>query len=216
MLDIGCGNGLYARRLAALGAEVYASDFSANLIERAKARTTEHVDRIHYQVLDATDEAALLSLGEGRFDKAMCNMVLFDVADIVPLARALPRLLKPGGQFVFSVIHPCFNNPHTALAAERVDHDGQVETNYWVRVPQYIRCTVSRAAAIAGQPEPQLIFHRPLEVLLETFFETGFVLDALREPTFPADEPSGAHALGWGGNYRDIPPALVARVRLPG
>ena len=39
-LDIACGNGLTSRRLAALGAQVVAFDFSANLIERAKARST--------------------------------------------------------------------------------------------------------------------------------------------------------------------------------
>jgi SAM-dependent methyltransferase len=216
VLDIGCGNGLYARRLAVLGAKVQAFDFSAKLIERAVARTSQHKERIHYRVLDATDEAALLSLGERRYDRAMCNMVLFDMAEIAPLARALTRLLKPGGLFVFSVIHPCFNNPHTAFAAECVDRDGQEETTYWVKVPRYIQPTVSQAAAIAGQPEPQLIFHRPLEVLLGAFFECGFVLDALREPTFPPDQPSGRHPLAWSGNYSEIPPVLIARVRLPG
>lgn len=37
ILDIACGNGLTSRRLATLGAQVTAFDFSANLIERAKA-----------------------------------------------------------------------------------------------------------------------------------------------------------------------------------
>jgi 2-polyprenyl-3-methyl-5-hydroxy-6-metoxy-1,4-benzoquinol methylase len=39
-LDIACGNGLTSRRLAALGVQVTAFDFSANLINRAKARST--------------------------------------------------------------------------------------------------------------------------------------------------------------------------------
>jgi 2-polyprenyl-3-methyl-5-hydroxy-6-metoxy-1,4-benzoquinol methylase len=39
-LDIACGNGLASRRLAAFGAQVTAFHFSANLIERAKARST--------------------------------------------------------------------------------------------------------------------------------------------------------------------------------
>jgi len=40
ILDIACGNGLASRRLAALGAHVTAFDFSANLIEKAQARST--------------------------------------------------------------------------------------------------------------------------------------------------------------------------------
>jgi hypothetical protein len=42
--------------------------------------------------------------------------------------------------------------------------------------------------------------------------EAGFVLDGLEEPVF--DERAEAkRPLGWG-NYREIPPVLVARMRL--
>ena len=39
VLDIGCGNGNYARRLAELGARVTAIDTSEEMIERARARS---------------------------------------------------------------------------------------------------------------------------------------------------------------------------------
>jgi 2-polyprenyl-3-methyl-5-hydroxy-6-metoxy-1,4-benzoquinol methylase len=213
VLDIGCGNGLYARKVAALGAEVVAFDFSADLVAHAEARTAEHKERIRYHVLDATDERALLSLGEGQFDAAMCNMVLFDVAQIAPLARALPRLLAPNGRFVFSVMHPCFNHSRMAHSAECSDQEGQIVTSYWIKVSGYISPCMSHGAAIAGQPQAQLYFHRPLQELLGTFFATGFVLDALHEPTFPPDEPSGRNPLTWGGHYSEIPPVLIARMR---
>ena len=53
VLDAGCGNGLYSRRLAALGAGVVAFDFSSELIARARARalTTVHADRIEYRAI---------------------------------------------------------------------------------------------------------------------------------------------------------------------
>jgi len=38
ILDIACGNGLTSRRLAALGVNVTAFDFSANLIEKSQTR----------------------------------------------------------------------------------------------------------------------------------------------------------------------------------
>ena len=214
VLDAACGNGLYARRLAALGAEVVAFDFSENLIALAHQRTTEHADHIEYLVMDATDEAALLTLGEARFDAAVCNMALFDIADIQPLMRALVRLLRPGGRFVFSVMHPCFNNPHMTHVAEMEDNDGQLTTTYSVRISGYITPTVVHAAAIAGQPKPQLVFHRPLQLLLGTCFNEGFVLDGLEERAFPPDFPSGRSPLTWGGHFCEIPPVLVARLRL--
>ena len=62
-----CGNGLYARRLAALGAEVVATDFAAEMIAHAQARPAPAVGKITYAVLDATDESAFGGLGEGAF-----------------------------------------------------------------------------------------------------------------------------------------------------
>src|SRR6266498_3297583 len=103
ILDIACGNGLTSRRLAALSAKVNAFDFSENLIDKAKARSNNYQFPITYDVIDATDEQQLLSLGEETFDSALSNMALFDMADIETLFRILPGLLKPGGIFVFSL-----------------------------------------------------------------------------------------------------------------
>src|SRR5512142_455551 len=64
ILDIACGNGLTSRRLATLGAKVTAFDFSANLIEKSKARSNNFQSPITYHVIDATNEQQLLSLGE--------------------------------------------------------------------------------------------------------------------------------------------------------
>jgi 2-polyprenyl-3-methyl-5-hydroxy-6-metoxy-1,4-benzoquinol methylase len=221
VLDIACGNGLSSRRLAAMGAHVVAFDFSEEMIAYARERTTQYAERIEYLVLDATDEAALLALGEGRFDAAICNMALFDMAEIKPLMRALARLLRPtqagprpGGRFVFSVLHPCFNSPHMAHVAEMEDREGDIVTVYAVKVFGYLSPTVAQAVAMRGQPKPQLVFHRPLQVLLGAGLDAGFVLDGLEERAFPPDHPAGKNPLGWGPNFSEIPPVLVARMRL--
>jgi 2-polyprenyl-3-methyl-5-hydroxy-6-metoxy-1,4-benzoquinol methylase len=214
VLDIACGNGLSSRRLAAMGAEVVAFDFAEEMIAYALERTNEHAERIEYLVLDATDESALLALGEGQFDAALCNMALFDMAEIEPLMQALARLLRPGGRFVFSVLHPCFNSSHLAHVAEMEDREGDIVTVYSVKIYDYITPMVNRAVAMRGQPKPQLFFHRPLQVLLGAGFDAGFVLDGLEERAFPPDHPPSRDPLSWGANFSEIPPVLVARMRL--
>lgn len=216
VLDIACGNGLTSRRLAALGAKVVAFDFAEEMIIHARKRTTQHKEHIHYAVLDATDESALLALDENQFDAAICNMALFDMAEIDPLLQTLPRLLRPGGRFVFSVIHPCFNNPYMALVAEKEDRAGDIVTHYSVKILGYITPSMAHGVAIPGQPQAQLYFHRPLQVLLGAGFKAGFVLDGLEERAFPPDHPPGKNLLGWGANFSEIPPVLVARLRQPG
>ena len=99
VLEAACGNGQFARRIAGMGAAVTAFDFSAPMIDIAKARTGA-VLSIDYRVIDAVDSGALLGLGEKRFDAAVCSMALMDMSDIAPLLGALPVLLKPSGRFV--------------------------------------------------------------------------------------------------------------------
>jgi SAM-dependent methyltransferase len=222
VLDAACGNGLTSRRMAAKGADIVAFDFAEELIEHAVRRTEEAASTtysdsggITYHVLDATDEDALLGLGQGEFDAALCSMAFFDMAEIEPLMRAVKQLLRPGGRFVFSVIHPCFNNSTMAHVAELEDRAGELVTVYSVKVFGYMTPTVARGAAIAGQPKPQLYFHRPLQELLGAGFRAGFFLDGLEERAFPPDHAPGRNPLAWSGKFSEIPPVLVGRLRLP-
>jgi len=215
VLDVACGNGLTSRRLAALGARVVACDFATEMLAYARQRTVERADEIAYHVVDATDEAALLALGEGSFHAALCQMALFDMAEIRPLMRALTRLLRPGGRFVFSVIHPCFNNPHVVQVAEMEDREGEIVTVYSVKVSGYMTESIARGVAMLGQPRPQLYFHRPLQALLRAGLDAGLVLDGLEERAFPPEHPPGRLPLSWSGKYAEIPPVLVARLRMP-
>jgi len=211
ILDIACGNGLTSRRLALLGANVTAFDFSAELIKLANARPNPNF-RISYRVIDATDELALLALGEHSFDSALCNMALFDMADLEPLFRALPRLLKPDGIFVFSLMHPAFNNASTVHVVEEVDDEGEIKTVYSVKTSLYMSSFQAKGLALRTQPNPQLYFERPLQYYLNLGFQNGFVLDAFAERAFPPEHPQSS-LLGWGGKFSEIPPALAARLR---
>ncbi len=210
-LDIACGNGLTSRRLAALGARVTACDFSASLIELARSRTDPKT-HIEYHVIDATNEPALLALGEGQFEAALSNMALFDMAELEPLFRALPRLLKPNGTFVFSLTHPAFNNASTVHVLEEMDDEGEIKTVYSVKTSRYMTSFHAKGVALRDQPRPQMYFERPLQYYLSLGFQNGFVLDGFEERAFPPDHPQGS-PLGWGGRFSEIPPVLVARFR---
>ncbi len=89
VLDIGCGNGNFSRRMAELGASVLAFDFSEAFIERARLRSQDQAGRIEYRVVDATNRDQLLALGRQSFDAAVASMVLMDMAAIEPLLDSL-------------------------------------------------------------------------------------------------------------------------------
>lgn len=213
ILDIACGNGLTTRRLVELGYQVTAFDFSANLIEYAKQRTANISSHITYHVLDATDESQLRPLGAGKYDSALSNMALFDMANIEPLFRSLPKLLKPGGTFVFSITHPCFNNASSMHIVEERDNEGEIQTMYSVKTSRYMTPYSMRGLALRNQPKPQVYFERPLQYYLNLGFKNGFVLDGFEERAFPPEVPQTT-PLGWGGKFSEIPAAIVARMRL--
>jgi SAM-dependent methyltransferase len=207
VLEIACGNGLFARRLAALGAQVVATDTSPVMLELARAHDAAGIE---YRQLDAADPEQVASLATGDFDAVVCNMALMDMADIRPLASALPRLLTTDGRFVFSITHPCFNTLGARLVHEFEDRDGVAHEARGVQVTRYVTPSKGEGVAIFGQPSKQLYFDRPLNDLLRPFFDAGLAVDGLEEPAFP--QPDGPVPLQWDA-VPEIPPVLAVRLR---
>ena len=205
--------GRVARQLARRGGEVIAIDHSEQFIQRAIERTQKEGVNVEYHVMDATDEGALLSLGASGFDSAMCTMALMDMPCIEPLFGALARLLKPGGVFLFSIVHPCFHSAVTERYIElREESSGRHRTRKGIKLWHYLSPEARLTEGIIGQPEPQYYFHRPLQALLAPALAAGLMIDALEEPGFPADEtdPDG---LRWI-DIPEIPAVMVVRMRL--
>lgn len=212
VLDVGTGNGAFARWMAARGARVVAFDFSSVFLERARQRTVENADRIEYLTLDATDEVQLLALGFARFDAAVANMVLMDMSSIDTLASCLAKLLKPGGRFVFSIAHPCFNSNDVDIFAEAGnDREGRIVVNRGVRVRGYLDIPPGRGAGMPDEPNPHYYFHRPLHELFAPFFQAGFAINGLEERGFEGSQ----EGLSWS-SVGQIPPVMTARLIVPG
>jgi 2-polyprenyl-3-methyl-5-hydroxy-6-metoxy-1,4-benzoquinol methylase len=211
LLDVACGNGVTSRRLASIKASVTAFDFSEAMIHLAKQRSA--LADIDYRVIDATNQEELLGLGVHSFDGALCNMALMDMEDIAPLMNALVAILRMNGRFVFSVVHPCFNNPAAVQMGELEDRAGTIVTTYSVKISRYLTPYTQVGLAMHGQPVPHPYFHRPLSALLAPALEAGFVLDAIEECTFPPEHAGGSTPLSWNGRFSEIPPALVVRMR---
>jgi SAM-dependent methyltransferase len=218
VLEVACGNGALARRLAELGAHVLATDFSPEFVRIAEERTRarpELADRVEHRVVDATDPGQLAALGApGGFDAAVCVMGLMDMPTIDPLLAALGTLLRPTGSFVFALTHPCFNTTGIRRTIEEEEVDGQLVERYGVQVLRYLGLEPARATGIAGQPAPYFQFNRPLGVLFGSFFRAGFVLDAFEEVVAPppADPALIRRLFSWA-RFREIPPFVVGRLR---
>jgi 2-polyprenyl-3-methyl-5-hydroxy-6-metoxy-1,4-benzoquinol methylase len=212
ILDIACGTGVLARRLAVLGGRVTAVDFSASLIEKARLRGQTSGEPINYAVVDATDEDALTCLGEAQYDAIICTMALIDMPVITPLYRAVRRLLSVEGRFIFAVPHPIFNSNNRVMVAERGEVDGKTMMMNAIKISSYLDVSPSKADGFADDPAPHYYYHRPLHQLLGEAFAAGLVLDALEEPTYRVEDADPSRPLAWS-NFQQFPPVLAARLR---
>jgi 2-polyprenyl-3-methyl-5-hydroxy-6-metoxy-1,4-benzoquinol methylase len=212
VVDIACGSGVMARRLAQLGGRVTATDFSAALIERARLRGQSSGEPIQYEVVDATDEEALAALGEGQFDAAVSTMALMDMPVVAPLYRAVRRLLKPGGRFVIATAHPAFNSNNPVFSHDLGDDNGRLVETLVLKFAGYLDVPPTKAVGARNEPAPHNYYHRPLHQLWGEAFAAGLVLDGLEEPAFTKADARPDRPLNWD-NFWQFPPVMAARFR---
>ena len=105
LIDLGCGTGLDAVRMARRGHYITATDWSPHMVARTAARARQESVADHVQALPVGAHELQRLDGEGTFDGAYSNLgPLNCVPDLAAVSSGCARLLKPGGALVFTVI----------------------------------------------------------------------------------------------------------------
>jgi SAM-dependent methyltransferase len=129
-----------------------------------------------------------------------------DVADHRALFSAVRRVLKPGGVFVFSTLHPCFKaRPfHVRDAPENLLDENQQPVGVVVRRYVTEGHFNSGGDGVRGRMGS---YHRTLSSYINDLIAAGFVLERLEEPL---DGPSN------GELFAEVPMTLVVVARQNG
>lgn len=200
VLDVACGPGFLARRLARRGARVTGIDVSQEMLRRAREHARSQSRALTYYEMDASQLPASWS---DTYDVAVCNMAVVDMPDLEAVLAEMVRVVKPGGRFVFSVIHPCFVMP----GAEWVDNSrGQP---VFKRVDNYFdEGFFGKEWYGQGGLRSRLGGnHRTLQTYVQALRQAGFLLTDLREPR-PSDHAVRTHHRALAPQLR-IPSMLV-------
>lgn len=170
LLDLACGHGRLTRELARRGAHVVGLDISAALLGVAHAREMKHPLHISYFQADA----AALALAETMFDGVTCSFGLSDIDDLERAVASVARVLRPGGFFAFSLLHPCFSG-----------WDSKQATPSWSPERGYYVEGWWRPGSPAHGLRPKVgANHRMLSSYLNTFARYQLVMEQMAEP-FP-------------------------------
>lgn len=204
ILDLGCGEGGYARQMARAGALVTAVDCSLAAITYAEQTARAEGLDIRHERRNSND---LFGLADASFDVVLCSMMLMDCEDLTGTLREIVRVLVPGGSLFVSILHPCFNGDY-----ERgIGRQGKGE-NREVVVKNYFEPRIWEAPLPSGT-RSVIWRHRALSEYVKAFLAAGFVIEDMDEPRATAEEAAESGALAF---LRRVPLFLYWRLRRPG
>ncbi len=185
LLDAGCGEGYLSRYYARKGAVVTGVDVSERLIAIARRLANiEGLDKIEFL---CDDICRLESIADDWFDVVLCNLVLLNVPCLASAFRQFNRVLRRGGQLVFSIVHPAFNvyGPCRWEMGEKDPVTGRRRGLYFVADNYFDEREYQRYwKTINGEdfPGPISFFHRTLTSYLNNLISAGLIVEAIEEP----------------------------------
>jgi len=101
VLEVACGTGLVALKVAERASKVSGIDISAPMIDEAKKKMREKgVDNVEFFVEDAYS----LHFGNDVFDTVICNNAIQNMKYPQKALAEIKRGLKPGGRFIGTVV----------------------------------------------------------------------------------------------------------------
>ncbi|MCL2544450.1 MAG: class I SAM-dependent methyltransferase [Clostridia bacterium] len=202
LLDIGCGPGLYTKRLAEGGLRVTGLDFSAGSIAYARA----HDGRSEYILQDY-----LAMDFEGAFD--IVTLIYCDYGALIPrerreLLRRVHRALKPGGLFVLDVFTPRRAAGRREAASWELHENG----GFWSPEPHICLDASFFYGETAEARRTVVIQERGVRCFL--LWDCYFTRQSLLEEAAPAGfGEAGFYSDATGRPFADDSPAMCAVFR---
>lgn len=189
ILDAGCGTGYLCRLFAKQGAQVTGIEPAFSFFEYATEREQATPLGIRYLQQDLST----FTLFQAEFDIVVANMVFMDIPDYRSAIHNCIMALKPGGLFVFSLLHPCFDE------MDRSNFEKGYSTKGYIRVDEYLH-------EFSIQQKFGYYIHRPLSNYINLVIDEGCAICKLIEPTL-TDE--GIAVLGVNNRNMHVPNFII-------
>lgn len=171
VLDLACGQGYFARLIAAAGTEVTGVDLSKELIAMAKEKSPA----ISYHV--ASSEST--GLKKESIDVVVTVLAFENIKKIDETVAEIQRVLKKEGRFILVMLHPAFRIPQYADWGFDIKNDLQYR-----RVDKYlseVKVDIELNPHKGAKKVTSTTFHRPLQWYMKIFKKHGLAMTSMEE-----------------------------------
>lgn len=182
-IDIGCGKGYNTRIAHKKGAQMVGIDISKVFIEKAMEEEKHHRLGIKYKLVNAKN----IPFNSDEFDFAISTMTFMDMTQLDKALKEIYRIVKSGGFFQFSILHPYYSTPiHEWIKDREGNKNGLICGDYFNEMEGFIEEWIINAAPIELTKDMKKFkvprFHRTLSIWFNTIFDVGFKLEKISEP----------------------------------
>ncbi|MGM0883762.1 MAG: class I SAM-dependent methyltransferase [Bacillota bacterium] len=179
VLDAGCAAGWYTEQFIRLGAQVTAVDLSPEMVGACKRRIGNKAE------VFTCDLTGPLPFKNETFNLIVSSLTLHYIDDWVPTFHEFHRVMKPGGNLIFSVHHPFMDFKHF----DRPDYFAhELLTELWNKKE--------------SGPVEVTFFRRSLQEILNVTTEQ-FTIDRIVEPQPIIDFNDSPEAIEWYKRWFD-------------
>ena len=180
ILDMACGQGIFAEQLRDAGAFVTGVDLGKELIAIAESKSKTVQEKGTHKVIYHTASADdLYMLKDASFDIVVCILALQNIEDIQKTIGEAKRVLTKHGKFIFVLNHPSFRNPKQTYWGYN-----ESENMQYRRVDEYMSESHVRIDMTPGSEVDKkftVSFHRPLQVYIKALGKHSFGVIRLEE-----------------------------------
>jgi 2-polyprenyl-3-methyl-5-hydroxy-6-metoxy-1,4-benzoquinol methylase len=189
-LDLGCGEGYFARELARAGARVVGIDVSEQQIASARAEEERAALGIEYRVASGSEIAEQFQ--PHQFDLIASCMAIADISDVAGVLAGAGSVLQPNGRLVFSVPHPCTDTPVREWERDASGRKIALKIDrYFDTGPMVTDWNMKRLTDHWSTPG----WRHTLEEWSALIEASGLMIRRMREPRPTADDLAGAPEL---------------------
>lgn len=165
ILDLGCGDALFARDLLLAGAQSYLGvEASQQMVQLAQKNLQDVAGEVVQQSMEDWSYPA------AQFDLVVSRLALHYVADLEEQFGKVNRTLKSNGRFIFSIVHPVITSSDKSRAGGGLRQDWIVD-DYFSSGP--------RKVFLSGVFVKQ--YHHTVEEIFISLQRAGFFVEQLRE-----------------------------------